>query len=154
MSELADLSAGRFLRVIPDPLERGRPGDTVERILLCTGKVYYALEQQREELRRHGTAIVRLEQLYPLPEQALQSALQSYRDGTPVVWVQEEPENMGAWRHLRAHFGASLFDRLPLSHVARPESASPATGSASSHKLEQQQLMHKAFAADRRVRVA
>ena len=154
MSELADLSAGRFLRVIPDPLDRGRPGDTVERILLCTGKVYYALEQQREELRRHGTAIVRLEQLYPLPEQALQSALQSYRDGTPVVWVQEEPENMGAWRHLRAHFGASLFDRLPLSHVARPESASPATGSASSHKLEQQQLMHKAFAADRRVRVA
>jgi 2-oxoglutarate dehydrogenase E1 component len=147
-SALADLATGRFLRVIPDPLESGRSGDTVERILLCTGKVYYALEQQRQELQRQDTAIVRLEQLYPLPEHALHAALRVYRDGTPIVWVQDEPENMGAWRHLRARFGASLFDRFPLSHAARVESASPATGSASSHKLEQRQLMDKAFRAD------
>ncbi|MBN1610828.1 MAG: 2-oxoglutarate dehydrogenase E1 component [Polyangiaceae bacterium] len=147
-SELADFATGRFMRVLVDPLDRGRSGDRVERVLLCTGKVYYALEQQREELRRHEIAIVRLEQLYPLPEQALAAALGAYRDGTPVVWVQEEPENMGAWRHLRAHFGTTLFDRFPFSHAARAESASPATGSASSHKLEQRQLMDQAFAAD------
>ena len=62
-----------------------------------------------------------------------------------MIWVQEAPENMGAWRHLRARFGVRIFGRLPFSGVCRPESASPATGSASAHKIEQQELMQTAF---------
>jgi 2-oxoglutarate dehydrogenase complex dehydrogenase (E1) component-like enzyme len=73
-------------------------------------------------------------------------ALEPFREGVPVVWVQDEPENMGAWRHLAARFGARLLDRHPLSVLCRAESASPATGSPSAHKLEQQAILEKAFA--------
>ena len=117
----------------------------VERVLLCSGKIYYELAKEREELGRHDVAIVRIEQLYPLPLEPLQAALAPYRDGTPVFWVQEEPENMGAWRFLLARFGGELFDRLPFSGVYRRASPSPATGSASSHKLEQKELLMQAF---------
>ena len=91
-------------------------------------------------------AIIRLEQLYPLKANELvQSILAPYREGTPAVWVQEEPENMGAWRYLRAKFGETLLGRFPLQPVYRPVSASPATGSANSHKQEQQELLALAF---------
>ena len=75
----------------------------------------------------------------------LHSALDHLDDGTPVYWVQEEPENMGAWRIMKARFGSMLFGRFPFTGVCRAESASPATGSASCHKLEQQQLLERAF---------
>jgi 2-oxoglutarate dehydrogenase E1 component len=86
-----------------------------------------------------------VEQLYPLRENTLQAALEPYADGTPAYWVQEEPENMGAWRYMRIHFGEKLAGRLPFSRISRPASASPATGSASSHRLEQQQIIETAF---------
>ena len=120
-----------------------------ERVLLCSGKIFYELEAHRREFKRTKVAIVRLEQLYPLPEEHLKTALQPYRDGTPAIWVQEEPVNMGAWRYLRANFGETVFGRFPLSVVSRPESASPATGSASSHKQEQEQLLAAALGTDR-----
>jgi 2-oxoglutarate dehydrogenase E1 component len=88
---------------------------------------------------------VRIEQLYPFPEEILRLALASYPEGTPVFWVQEEPENMGAWYYLRAQFGEELFGRFPFAVISRPESASPATGSASSHKREQGRLLAAAF---------
>ena len=113
--------------------------------MLCSGKVYYTLEQRREELGRRDVAIVRVEQFYPLPDEHLRAALDPYVEGTPVVWLQDEPENMGAWRHLRARFGARLFARHPLTCIARAESASPATGSASSHRLEEEEALDKAF---------
>jgi 2-oxoglutarate dehydrogenase E1 component len=91
-------------------------------------------------------AIVRLEQLYPFPRQALGALLDAYSPETRLVWVQDEPENMGAWPFLRLRFGERLFGRHPLSGVSRDESASPATGSAHSHKLEQQELIDRAFA--------
>ena len=69
-----------------------------------------------------------------------------FDDGTQFVWVQEEPENMGAWRHMRVRHGSMMFGRFPFSGVCRTESASPATGSASCHKLEQQELLERAFA--------
>jgi 2-oxoglutarate dehydrogenase E1 component len=114
-------------------------------VLLCSGKVYYDLDKRRQELGRDDVAIVRIEQYYPLPDGYLRAAIEQYEDGTPVVWVQEEPENMGAWRLLRARFGPMLFGRFPFSGACRTESASPATGSASCHKLEQQQLLERAF---------
>jgi 2-oxoglutarate dehydrogenase E1 component len=141
VSTLEDLATGRFQRVIPDTLPPGK----VSRILLCTGKIYYELETQRKQSGREDVAILRLEQLAPIPVEQLRAALASYADGTPVVWVQEEPENMGAWRFLRIHLGEKLFDRLPFSGVARKAAASPAIGSHSGHKREQRELLAKAF---------
>ncbi len=142
VSSLDDCATGRFRRVIPDSVP-DRPN--VDGVLLCSGKLYYELEKEREERRRKDVAIVRLEQLYPFPLEALRQALAAYKDGTPVYWVQEEPENMGAWRYLRTRFGGELLDRLPFSGVYRRASPSPATGSASSHKMEQKELLMQAF---------
>ncbi len=142
ISSLDECAAGRFNKVIPDVLEN-RPG--TEGVLLCSGKLYYELEKEREDLGRQDVAIVRLEQLYPPPMEPLTLALARYQDGTPVYWVQEEPENMGAWRYLLARFGGELFDRLPFSGIYRRASPSPATGSASSHRMEQKELLMQAF---------
>lgn len=143
VSSLDDLATGSFQRVIGDPLLDGkRP---IERVLLCSGKIYYELAQKRAELKREDVGIVRVEQLYPLPKEALRTALANVPDGTQMYWVQEEPENMGAWRFFRAHFGQKLLDRWPVSGVYRQSAASPATGSASSHRLEQAKLLAAAF---------
>jgi 2-oxoglutarate dehydrogenase E1 component len=146
VSTLDDLASGRFERILPDTLA-DRGVNNVTRVLLCCGKVYFELESEREKRKRYDLAILRLEQLYPLPEDALVMALQPYADGTPVFWVQEEPENMGAWRHLRALFGDKLFGRFPFAGISRPASASPATGSHNSHKKEQARLVASAFGA-------
>ena len=143
VSPLDDLVHGSFQRVIPDAA--GTPSRDIRRILLCTGKVAYELEKRRQELGRRDVAIIRVEQLYPLPKAALEAALAGYAPGTPVVWVQEEPENMGAWRFLRIHFGERLFDRFPFTGVCRQSAASPATGSKKSHDLEQHELLGAAF---------
>src|SRR5207253_10967370 len=103
--------------------------EPAERVLLTSGKLYYELEKRREELARTRIEILRLEQLYPFPDEQLRAVLARYADGTPVTWVQEEPENMGAWRFLRAELGEKLFGRLPFRGVSRPASASPASGS-------------------------
>ncbi|HVX13741.1 MAG TPA: 2-oxoglutarate dehydrogenase E1 component [Pirellulales bacterium] len=141
-SPLDDCAEGRFRSVIADEAPAGR---RVETILLCSGKFYYDLLAERERLGRADVAIVRIEQLYPLPTDDLRAVLAPYADGTPAYWVQEEPENMGAWRFLRVKFGERLFGRLPFSGISRPASASPATGSHSSHRLEQQILLTKTF---------
>jgi 2-oxoglutarate dehydrogenase E1 component len=143
VSSLDDLVKGGFQRVIPDG--SGTPARDVRRILLCTGKVAYELEKRRQELGRRDVAIVRIEQLYPLPRRALEEALGRYAPGTPAVWVQEEPENMGAWRFIRIHFGEKLLDRFPLSGMCRQSAASPATGSKKSHDLEQNELLTASF---------
>jgi 2-oxoglutarate dehydrogenase E1 component len=142
VSDLEDLAKGRFQRILPD--SHGAQG-VAERVILCSGKIYYDLVGQREKLGRTDVAILRVEQLYPLPEEMVSACLAPYPDGTPAIWVQEEPENMGAWRYLRVRFGEKLVGRLPFYGVYRPASASPATGSASSHKLEQKMLLEQAF---------
>jgi 2-oxoglutarate dehydrogenase E1 component len=141
-SSLAELSQGRFETVIGEP----RAESLVKRVLLCSGKIYYELRSHRLERQRHDIAIVRIEQLYPNPTEALAAALSEYPDGMPVVWVQEEPINMGASWFWSQQFGARLFDRFPLTMVARPASASPATGSASRHQQQQAELLAAAFA--------
>lgn len=139
VSSLDELAAGRFRRILPDD-----SAAQASRVLLCSGKVYYDLLKHRQEHERSDVALIRVEQLYPLPNEAWNAALEPLRDGTPVVWVQEEPENMGAWRHWRVRFGDLICGR-PLSVVARPRSASPATGSKASHKREQKELVARAF---------
>ncbi len=136
VSTLEDLTRGRFQRVIPDPnFIAAQPS----RVLLCSGKIYYELLKERNE-RHPSVAIIRLEQYHPLPQSQLKAALESFADETPVVWVQEEPRNMSAWLTLKMKFGDRLFGRFPLTDVARPESATPATGSACCYRLEQKEL--------------
>jgi 2-oxoglutarate dehydrogenase E1 component len=142
VSSLDELGAGRFQRIIGDTRENSK---NVKRVLLCSGKIYYELAAAREEWGRDEAALLRVEQLYPLREETLAAALDRYPDRTPAYWVQEEPENMGAWRYLRIRFGDSLLGRFPFQGVSRPASASTATGSGSTHKLEQLRLIGEAF---------
>jgi 2-oxoglutarate dehydrogenase E1 component len=143
---LDELANGSFQRIIPD--STGRSGADIKRVILCSGKIYYELDKKREDLKRDDVAILRIEQLYPLEEPVLEEALAPYADGTPVYWAQEEPRNMGAWRHMVLTFGEPLCGRFPLKGIYRPASASPATGSAGSHKKEQEQLLNEAFAEE------
>jgi 2-oxoglutarate dehydrogenase E1 component len=144
VSDLEAFTTGTFRRILPD---EGQAGAKAERVLLCSGKVYFDLAAARKERGlEERVAILRMEQLYPLADETVEEALEPYADGTPVFWVQEEPQNMGAWSYLRCRFLNQLCGRFPFEGVTRPASASPATGSASSHKLEQQQLVDQAFA--------
>jgi 2-oxoglutarate dehydrogenase E1 component len=137
-----DDCAGRFQRIIPD----SRPANAeTRRIILCSGKIYYELESARNEAGRADVAVVRLEQLYPFDLGVLADMLAPYPRDTSLVWVQEEPENMGAWRFLRARLGERALERFPFSAVTRSESASPATGSSQAHKQEQARLVAEAF---------
>ena len=141
-STLDDLAQGQFQRVIPD---RDTDPRDVKRVLLCSGKVYYDLYDARRKLGRRDVAIVRLEQLYPINDE-LKKCLAHYADGTRLVWVQEEPRNMGPWYFLNANLTRILGERLPLTVVSRGTAASPATGSKASHDLEQQRLIDEALA--------
>ncbi|HUJ11517.1 MAG TPA: 2-oxoglutarate dehydrogenase E1 component, partial [Verrucomicrobiae bacterium] len=132
VSTLDEFSRSGFQCVIKDDDHRN-----ANLTFLCSGKIYFELLQERANRKRDDVAIVRLEQLYPLP----QEILQLQRDGQSLTWVQEEPENMGAWRYLQS----KLRGRLSLNCVARPESASPATGSMVRHKEKQQELLARAF---------
>ncbi|MCG3180893.1 MAG: 2-oxoglutarate dehydrogenase E1 component [Phycisphaerae bacterium] len=144
ISPQADLAGGRFHRVLPDALTPAQSA-RVSRIVLCSGKVYYDLLQRRQEKGRDDAALVRIEQFYPFAEEELEAALAPYPAGIDAVWVQEEPENMGAWRFLGMKFGRSLLGRWPLSAVTRPISASPATGSKARHEMEQERLLAAAL---------
>jgi 2-oxoglutarate dehydrogenase E1 component len=144
VSTLDELANGTFQRIIPD-VGKLDP-KKVKRVLLCSGKVYYDLAHARAERKREDVAIIRVEQLYPLRKGELESLLAPYKNNTQVVWVQEEPWNMGAWYYMQARLPDLLGKRFPLSCVSRTESASPATGSLSTHKIEQQLLVDQAFA--------
>ncbi len=143
-SSFADLEAGGFATVMDDPI--ADPAE-VRRVVLCSGKVAHEAVQRRTELppaEGARVAVVRVEQLYPWPVQALTAILDRYGAADEVVWLQEEPENMGAWSFVHARLHSSLPERLRLRHVSRPESASPAIGTAALHQLEQADLLRRA----------
>jgi len=142
-SALADFTGGSFRHIIPDA--EGRDPKKVKRVVLCTGKVYYDLVATREERGYDDVAIVRVEQLYPLRKDDLLEILSVYADGTPVVWVQEEPKNMGAWAYMNRELQGLLAGSFHWSCVSRPLSASPATGSMKRHAKEQARIMADAF---------
>jgi len=145
VSTLDELSEGRFHRILADvPPQGAKTRPKVTRVLLCSGKVYYDLEDQREKLPATDVAILRLEQLHPLQERDVEAALAPYGKDVPVIWVQEEPANMGAWHHLLVRFGGQIAGH-PFSSSTRAAAASPATGSPTSHKVEQQEVLDRAF---------
>jgi 2-oxoglutarate dehydrogenase E1 component len=144
-SSFDDLEAGRFESVIDDPVV---DPVTVRHIVLCSGKVAHEAVQRREELPSEEAArvaVVRVEQLYPWPVKVLTAVLDRYEAADEVVWLQEEPENMGAWPFVHARLHSVLPARLRLRHVSRPESASPAIGSAALHQLEQTDILRRAI---------
>lgn len=143
VSTMAELSRGRFHGVLPESASRLSERDT--RVILCSGKVYFDLRARRQALGIEGPPIIRIEQLYPLPMNQLLAALAPLPKGTPLVWVQEEPENMGAWRFLRSMWDDSLCLQYPLKCICRPASASPATGSKTAHEREQAELVDRAL---------
>ncbi len=143
VSRLFELSVGSFQPILPDV--SGSDPNGVSRVLLCSGRIYYDLEAEREKRGAHDVHIIRLEQLYPLEARQMASVLAAYRPGTELVWVQDEPWNMGAWYFIKARMQAMFGDSLPIQCVARAESASPATGSSAAHRVEQNELMNAAF---------
>ncbi len=142
VSSRDELTQGHFQEVIADS---GVNTADVTRILLCSGKIYYELDSVRKESGRTDVVILRLEQLYPFPEAELIEKLSAYGADVPVFWVQEEPRNMGAWPSMRIRFGDSVFGTHELTGITRLESASPATGSGTSHKIEQQAILKQAL---------
>jgi 2-oxoglutarate dehydrogenase E1 component len=138
-----DLAEGRFRMVIPDDDAIGRVAD-VHRVLVCTGKVYTDLVAADQRAARSDVAICRLEQLFPVPMRDLRAMLDSYPNADEIVWVQEEPENMGAWDFIRPHLTEVSGGRT-VRRVARPRSANPAEGSAARHALNQQALVNQAY---------
>jgi 2-oxoglutarate decarboxylase len=141
-SPVAAFTSGSFNETIDDPAIENP--DDVKRVVLCTGKVAYGLMAERDE-KKLSIPIVRVEQLYPFPHEQLLEAISRYPNATSVRWAQEEPENMGAWGFVFHNLSRRLPKGLDLSHSARVESASPATGSAKIHEQEQQELIQKAL---------
>src|SRR3712207_3230471 len=140
-SAVEDFTSGTFQEVVPDTVAAQHGG--VDRVVLCSGKVYWDLLARRTELGDTRTAIVRFEQLYPLEPDRIREALAPFGDAE-LLWVQEEPANQGAWGHMAMNL-APIVGR-PLRVVSRPASASPAAGSAKKHGTEQTELVQAAFA--------
>ncbi len=150
-SRLEELTSGAFQEVIGDP---HFVGSEVRRILLCSGKIYYDLLNRRDELGRNDVAIVRLEQLYPFPLARLTDILRRYSDAAELFWVQEEPENMGAWYFVEEQMqsiinpgGSGGPSKRSLRYIGRPTAASPAAGAHKVHNDQQTALANEAFAA-------
>ena len=142
-SSITDLSDGAFEPVLQDDEALGRAVG-IERILLCSGKVYYdLLAAAVDRPERDRTAILRLERLYPLPAKQLNAAVGAFPASAELRWVQEEPANMGAWSFIRPHL-EDLLARRPV-YVGRPAKASPAEGYAGKHARRQDQLVRKAL---------
>ncbi|WP_291782766.1 2-oxoglutarate dehydrogenase E1 component [Cecembia sp.] len=137
VSPLEEFTTGRFKEIIPDPSVKAKD---VKRVLLCSGKIYYDLEEAREKEKIKDIAIVRIEQLHPLPKKQITETLANYKNAE-VVWVQEEPENMGYWTYILN----MLYKELSLEVIARKMSASPATGYHKVHVEEQQTIIKKAL---------
>ncbi len=142
-SDVEDFTTGGFRPVIGEPFADAEQARGVDRVLLCTGKVYWDLIAHRVQSGDTRTAIVRAEQLYPFDVDAWSEALAPFGDAE-LVWVQEEPANQGAWPFVALNL-PDVIGRT-VRHVARKASASPATGSSKKHALEQQTLVEKAFA--------
>nr|WP_255354643.1 multifunctional oxoglutarate decarboxylase/oxoglutarate dehydrogenase thiamine pyrophosphate-binding subunit/dihydrolipoyllysine-residue succinyltransferase subunit [Geodermatophilus sp. Leaf369] len=148
VSAVEDFTEQSFRPVLPDPGVGGEPLDdaAVRRVLLCTGKVAYDLLAGRESEGVADVAVLRVEQLYPLPASELVEQLRRYPNADEVVWVQEEPANMGAWQFMAVNLPAELPAGKTLSVVSRKASASPAVGSAKVHEAEQKDLVARSLA--------
>jgi 2-oxoglutarate dehydrogenase E1 component len=149
-SHLSDFANGAFNLVIGDS-NAERHAEAIRCAILCSGKVYYDLSAKLEQEPNEHVAVVRVEQLYPFPELALRAALQPFDQLTDVVWLQEEPHNMGAWRFMEPRLRALIGNTAELRYSGRPERASPAEGYASDHEAEQARIVTEALNYENRL---
>ncbi len=138
VSALSDMEKGHFQEILDD----GLPAKGIRRVLVCSGKIYYELLQRRDGIKRKDTAIVRMEQFYPLPEKALRKIFSRYRRAEEWIWVQEEPKNMGGWQFIRDPL--ETLTKKRISYIGRPASPSPATGFPGTYRLQQEAIAHEA----------
>ncbi len=143
VSSLEEMSTGVFHNVIGEVDDIN--AKEVDRVVFCSGKVYYELLEQRRKNELNNVAIVRIEQLYPFPEQELQDVLKEYQHVKEFVWCQEEPQNQGAWYCSQHHFRAAIPSGTYLTYAGRNASAAPAVGYMSVHVKEQQALVNAAL---------
>jgi 2-oxoglutarate dehydrogenase E1 component len=143
VSTLEALANGTFQTVLGDTADV--PAAEIRRVLLCSGKIFYALEKERVERERRDVAIVRVEQLYPFPARELGEILRRYPQSAEVRWVQEEPKNQGAWQFVAPLLQSLLGADRGLQYVGREEAASPATGSYKIHQAEEAAILDEAL---------
>jgi len=139
VSKLEEFTDGKFNEVIDDAFVKAAD---VKRVLFCSGKIYYDLLEKQQADKRKDVAVVRLEQLYPIPYDQLEAIQSKYKKATEFVWVQEEPENMGAWPYISRKFRNSSFN---FELISRKESSSTATGYAKQHIAQQLYIVASAF---------
>jgi 2-oxoglutarate dehydrogenase E1 component len=138
VSSFSELTGSAFRPVIGDTLDPSR----VRKVVFCTGKVYYDLAAAREAKKIEDVALVRIEELHPFPEQIIQNVLARYSASAELIWCQEEPRNMGAWRYIYGFFKGM---EKPIHYAGRTKNASPAVGSAKRHAEEQKKLVEDAL---------
>lgn len=143
VNTLDDICMGSFLSVIDEVDEL--PAENVKRVIMCSGKVYYDLLIQRRESDLQHVAIIRIEELYPFPFEALNIALEKYKNAEELIWCQEEPKNQGAWDYFEPRFAAKLDHQCMVEYVGREPSAAPAVGSAKVHAQQQKKLVREAL---------
>jgi 2-oxoglutarate dehydrogenase E1 component len=145
-SKLEELTEGKFMPVLDDQEvhAEGR-AESVERLMLCSGKIYTELVASEAREEDEVTAVARIELLYPFPEEDLKAVLEGYPNLQEIVWVQEEPRNMGAWTFVEPLLRQLVHDKLPISYVGKPARPSPAQGSAAFHKKEHAVIVRSAF---------
>ncbi|MCC7161789.1 MAG: 2-oxoglutarate dehydrogenase E1 component [Anaerolineae bacterium] len=143
-STLQELAEGSWQPVIDDAEARERR-EKVRRLILVSGKVYVDLMASQERAKRPDIAIVRVEQLYHFPKEQLKVTLDGYPKLTQIIWLQEEPENMGAWGYIQPRLAELVAGRVPLRYIGRPSNSSPAEGSTAWHNINQKQLIERAF---------
>ena len=145
VSSLDDLARGQFQTVIGEVDELD--AKKVKRVILCSGKIYYELLAARREKQQGDTAVLRVEQLYPFPDEAFAMELKKYPNAKEVVWCQEEPRNQGAWYWFasRQHLVKAVGSKQQLLLVSRPAAASPAVGYYAKHNAQQKTIIESAF---------
>jgi 2-oxoglutarate dehydrogenase E1 component len=139
-AKAADLAGGAFHPVLDDP-RAARQRDAVRRVVLCSGKIWTDVEGDRRRGADESVAVIRLEELYPFPGAELQAILSAYANLREVTWLQEEPQNMGAWRFVESRLRDLLGPNLELRYVGRPAMASPSEGWSDAHAAEQRRIV-------------
>ena len=144
-STLAELTSGRFASVLDDPGVADDAAETVRRVVICSGKIYYDMVTSEERATHPELAIVRAERLYPFPTDDLEAVLTRYPGVEHVAWVQEEPRNMGARKFVLPKIRHLVPFRIPLGDISRPERSRPAEGYPAAHHLEQARIVREAL---------
>lgn len=138
MSSLSDFTQGGFKEIIDDEVEKP---EKVTKLAFCTGKIYYDLLEEKQKLgNKEHIALVRIEQIYPFPKVQFNEIRRKYKNTQDMIWVQEEPFNMGAWPFIR-----SELEHIDWHIISRPATGSPATGSSKFHQMQQRKIIEKLF---------